>query len=322
MSWQPTMEWKVAQQRAEILKMIRAFFAERDVVEVETPALSNNTITDIHLEAIVTDYHYSTSGSRIPLYLQTSPEYAMKRLLASGYGDIYQLSKAFRNEPAGRIHNPEFTMLEWYRLGYDQHRLISEVAELLMIVLDVTDVEKITYQDVFVKNTAIDPLTTSLEECLSYIEVIGKQAQWLTESNDLDTLLQFIFCEQLEPIIGKEIPCFVYDFPASQASLAKINDKDERVASRFECYYKGIELVNGFDELDDYTVQLSRFNEDLDKRKALGLPYKAIDERFMQAIKHGLPNCAGVALGVDRLVMLALEAKHIQSVITFPVEKS
>lgn len=325
MSWQPTLTWQNAQKRAQILQQIRQFFSERNVIEVETPALSQGTVTDVHLDALSCRYDFlsdSAAGQSTELYLQTSPEFHMKRLLASGYGCIYQIAKAFRHEEAGRFHNPEFTMLEWYRVGFDHFDLMNEVAELLTAVLECGQPHQITYQNLFVTQLGLDPLTADREQLLTIIRQANKLSDWLITEQDNDILLQFIFSEIIEANIGIEVPYFVYNFPKSQASLAKICPNDERVAQRFECYYQGVELVNGFNELTDAKNQLERFQDDNNKRTGLGLPKKPIEKQFMSALDEGLPQCAGVALGVDRLIMLALKAKHINEVISFSVERS
>jgi len=325
MSWQPALSWQNAQKRAKILQQIRQFFAERNIIEVETPALSQATVTDVHLEALTCRYNFladSSDQQSKPLYLQTSPEFHMKRLLASGYGCIFQIAKAFRHEEAGRYHNPEFTMLEWYRVGFDHFGLMGEVSDLLYVVLDCTQPTMKTYQDIFIEHINLDPLTASREELIELIKSKNKLSDWLVEEGDNDILLQFVFSEIIEPNIGKTAPCFVYNFPSSQASLAKLCPDDIRVAQRFECYYQGVELVNGFNELTDYQVQLQRFQEDNKKRKQQGLQEKTIDKNFIQAITCGLPQCSGVALGVDRLIMLALKADHIKEAISFPVDQA
>lgn len=325
MSWQPTLSWEKAQKRAEILSKIRQFFSDRDVTEVETPALSLGTVTDVHLEALSCRYNFladSSNQESIDLYLQTSPEFHMKRLLASGYGCIYQIAKAFRHEDAGRHHNPEFTMLEWYRLGFDHFDLMQEVAELLTLVLGCPQPSRITYQQLFIKQISVDPLTASRKQLLAVISDHHKLSEWLTIEHDTDILLQFIFSEIIEVHIGITEPCFVYDFPKSQASLAKICPNDKRVSQRFECYYQGVELVNGFNELTDSNKQLLRFQEDNVNRSTLGMTEKNIDYNFINALTSGLPECSGVALGVDRLVMLALNAAHIENVISFTVERA
>lgn len=322
MSWQPTMNWHNAKERAKVLSLIRSFFLARDVIEVETPLFSSATITDPHLDPFITQFNYSAdshcSESTI-LYAQTSPEFAMKRLLASGYGSCYQICKALRHEQQGRYHNPEFTMLEWYRLDFKHFELMDEVEELLQLILNCSTVEKISYQKLFISKINIDPLNTSRGELIAVISSAGKLSDWLEREESIDTLLQFIMAELIEPNIGVDTPCFVYDFPASQASLAKISLEDPRVAERFECYYKGIELANGFHELTDVEQQKLRFVKDNELRQQLGMDKRAIDDNFISALAYGLPECSGVALGVDRLIMLALSANKIDDVITFPV---
>lgn len=321
MNWQATMTWQVAQQRAKLNKKIRAFFDKRSVVEVETPIVSQGTITDVHLDGFKTKYEFLVSGD-VELYLQTSPEFAMKRLLASGYKDMYQICKAFRDEPYGRHHNPEFTILEWYRLGYDHFELMKEVEQLLIYTLDCQPATYISYQDVFSENVGIDPLVTCVNELKNYLTSNDMLDDWLIEVEDVDTLLQFIFAEVIEKNIGKEAPCFVYGFPSSQASLAKICIKDERVSERFECYFKGFELANGFHELTDDKIQYGRFDDDNYKRKRLGLLSRPIDTRFIAALNSGIPECSGVALGVDRLMMLLSDIENISDVLTFTIENA
>jgi lysyl-tRNA synthetase class 2 len=324
MSWQPTLTWEYAQKRAQILKKVRQFFDERNVIEVETPALSQGTVTDVHLDAITCRYNFLTDSSSeqsTNLYLQTSPEFHMKRLLASGYGCIFQIAKAFRHEEAGRFHNPEFTLLEWYRLGFDHFTLMNEVAELLTTVLECNVPVQVTYQDLFIELVGLDPLTATRVQLISVIESNGKLSDWLTVEQDNDILLQFIFSELIEPNIGNDSPCFVYNFPSSQASLAKISPEDARVAERFECYFRGVELVNGFNELTEPDTQLVRFQKDNLQRKSLSLQEQPIEQNFISALSKGLPQCSGVALGIDRLIMLALKTNHIEKVISFPVAR-
>ncbi|WP_019030176.1 elongation factor P--(R)-beta-lysine ligase [Colwellia piezophila] len=325
MNWQATLSWQNAQKRAAVLHKIRHFFAERKVVEVETPALSQGTVTDVYLDAFTCQYNFLANSSAehsVSLFLQTSPEFHMKRLLASGYGCIFQIAKAYRHEEFGRYHNPEFTLLEWYRIGFDQFDLMDEVAELLKTVLDCNDVASSSYQEVFIEKLAIDPLTASFDELVQLLAKHNKSADWLIDSGDKDLLLQFIFTELVEPTIGVEQPQFIYNFPIAQASLARVSEEDSRVAQRFECYYRGIELVNGFNELTDANEQQVRFEQDNAKRTALGLNTRPIDENFIAALKHGLPQCSGVALGIDRLVMLALDIKKISEVQSFSIERA
>lgn len=325
MSWQSTLSWNNAQRRAVILQQIRQFFAERNVVEVETPALSQNTVTDVYLEALSCRYNFLTDSSIsqfAPLYLQTSPEFHMKRLIASGYGCIFQIAKAFRHEEFGRYHNPEFTMLEWYRINFDHFDLMNEVIDLLKAVLHCAEPTIKTYQELFIERVALDPLTATSTELIFLIDQHSKLSDWLIKSNDKDMLLTFIFSEIIEPTIGHNEPCFVYNFPRSQASLAKLCPHDNRVAQRFECYYRGIELANGFNELTNHDNQVKRFQADNIKRKMAGLAEKTIDQNFLSALSYGLPQCSGVALGIDRLVMLALKKEHIEDVIAFPISRA
>jgi lysyl-tRNA synthetase class 2 len=319
------MNWEDAKQRSSIINQIRCFFQMKNVVEVETPSLSLGTVTDPFLDAFTSSYNYLSDSNvnvSTQLYLQTSPEFHMKRLLALGYQCIYQICKAFRHEDFGHHHNPEFTILEWYRLGFDQHNLIAEVNELLSIVLGTDTCDKITYQDLFLQVINVDPLSTHFDELYDVILDNDKGADWLFESKDCDLLLQFIFSEIIEGSIGKNVPCFVYNFPIEQASLAKGCPTDSRVAQRFECYFKGLELANGFNELTEVEIQKIRFAKDNNKRKQLGLPEREIDTNFIGALHSGLPQCSGVALGVDRLMMIALNKYSIEDVITFPIENA
>ena len=323
--WSTTLSWHDAKARANLIAQIRAFFQDRNVIEVETPSLSLGTVTDPFLDAFCSKYNFlqtSHIDQETTYYLQTSPEFHMKRLLASGFGCIYQICKAFRHEGSGQNHNPEFTMLEWYRIGFNQHDLIAELDELLILILGTSQCQKISYQELFLKHISVDPLTASFAELYAVIKLHNKAEDWLYTSNDSDLLLQFIFSEIIESNIGLHAPCFVYNFPIAQASLAKVCSIDNRVAERFECYFKGVELANGFNELTDGNVQLARFEQDNYKREQLGLSVRKIDDNFISALRSGLPQCSGVALGVDRLMMLAMNKNHIVKVITFPIDRA
>lgn len=320
-AWPPTATLDALQKRAQILAHIRQFFAERQVLEVDTPTMASAGVTDVHLHNFTTRFVGPGHGDGLALYLQTSPEFHMKRLLAAGYGAIYQLAKAYRNEEAGRLHNPEFTMLEWYRPGFDHLQLMDEMADLLQRVLAVAAPSRMTYQQAFMDTLQVCPLTASLDELRSAGLGLGAD-DLLAIEDHRDTLLQLLFAVGVEPRIGQQVPCFVYDFPASQAALARINPQDPRVAERFEVYFKGIELANGFHELTDADEQRRRFEQDNQERAARGLKERPIDEYLLAALNHGLPQCAGVALGVDRLVMLALGAKSLEDVIAFPVTRA
>ncbi|EML4852367.1 elongation factor P--(R)-beta-lysine ligase [Morganella morganii] len=319
--WQPTAPIANLLKRAKIVNEIRHFFADRGVLEVETPTMSQSTVTDVHLRAFETRFTGPGAAQGITLYLMTSPEYHMKRLLAAGSGPIYQMGRSYRNEEAGRYHNPEFTMLEWYRPHYDMYRLINEVDDLLQQTLECESAESLSYQQAFLRYLDIDPLTAEkdkLREVAAKLDV----SNIADTEEDRDTILQLLFMVGVEPHIGLEKPTFIYHFPASQASLAEISSEDHRVAERFEVYYKGVELANGFRELTDAAEQRQRFERDNRKRAAMGLPEQPIDENLLAALEHGFPECAGVALGIDRLIMLALGAERISDVIAFPVDRA
>ena len=319
--WQPTAPIANLLKRAKIVNEIRHFFADRGVLEVETPTMSQATVTDVHLRAFETQFTGPGAAQGITLYLMTSPEYHMKRLLAAGSGPIYQMGRSYRNEEAGRYHNPEFTMLEWYRPHYDMYRLINEVDDLLQQTLECESAESLSYQQAFLRYLDIDPLTAEkdkLREVAAKLDV----SNIADTEEDRDTILQLLFMVGVEPHIGLEKPTFIYHFPASQASLAESSSEDHRVAERFEVYYKGVELANGFRELTDAAEQRQRFERDNRKRASMGLPEQPIDENLLAALEHGFPECAGVALGIDRLIMLALGAERISDVIAFPVDRA
>ncbi|MCC8376490.1 MULTISPECIES: elongation factor P--(R)-beta-lysine ligase [Photorhabdus] len=320
-NWQPSAPIANLLKRATILAGIRRFFADRGVLEVETPAIGQFTVTDIQLFSFQTEFVGPGAADGMTLYLMTSPEYHMKRLLAAGSGPIYQLGRCFRNEEAGRYHNPEFTMLEWYRPHYDMYRLMNEVDDLLQQILDCESAESLSYQQAFLRYLDIDPLSAEKEK-LREIAAKLDLSNIADIEEDRDTLLQLLFAVGVEPHIGTEKPTFIYHFPASQASLAEISKEDHRVAERFEVYFKGVELANGFRELTDGNEQCQRFERDNRKRAALGLPVRPIDENLIGALKQGMPECAGVAIGVDRLVMLALGAEKLSDVMAFSISKA
>ncbi|MBU9856387.1 elongation factor P--(R)-beta-lysine ligase [Rahnella bonaserana] len=320
-SWQPSAPVANLLKRAAILAEIRRFFADRGVLEVETPAMSQATVTDIHLVPFETRFVGPGAADGMTLYLMTSPEYHMKRLLAAGSGPIYQMGRSFRNEEAGRHHNPEFTMLEWYRPRYDMYRLMNEVDDLLQQVLDCDTAETLSYQQAFTRHLNVDPLSADKAELREAAAKLDLSNIAATEE-DRDTLLQLLFTIGVEPHIGRDKPTFVYHFPATQASLAEISTEDHRVAERFEVYYKGIELANGFRELTDSREQRQRFEQDNRKRAARGLPQHPVDNNLLDALEHGMPECSGVALGVDRLIMIALGAASLSDVLAFPVSRA
>jgi len=300
-------------KRAELLRQIRTFFYARNILEVETPALSISGNTDPNIVSFTTNYTGPGGGGT--LYLHTSPEFSMKRLLAAGSGAIYQLCKVFRNGELGRQHNPEFTMLEWYRPEYNHHQLMDEIVELLNDVLGepTSAIRRLTYQQVFIEHAGIDPLgvdSASLKKCaqLHGLEhVVGMDAASIDDWCDL------IMDQVIVPALGKQ-PVFIYDYPASQAALARINDNDPRVAERFELFIDGVEIANGFHELTDAKEQRQRFESENIKRQQAGLAQLPIDNNLIAALESGLPDCAGVAVGIDRLLMLMMGVDSISAV--------
>ncbi|CAM4450865.1 MAG: Elongation factor P--(R)-beta-lysine ligase [Legionellaceae bacterium] len=321
--WQPTATIENLKQRAQIIQKIRQFFAQRHVMEVETPLLSAGTVTDPYLNSMSTEYKEEGQQQSQTFYLQTSPEFAMKRLLAADSGPIYQLCKSFRNGEAGRFHNPEFTMLEWYRPNFDHHALMTEMDEFLQAILGSYPAERLSYEAIFEKYLETNPHQVNVDElkncaqqhCIDF-------SPTLEQVNDKDTWLFLLMTHVIEPQLGQLQPTFIYDFPASQAALARIRQDVFPVAERFEVYVKGIELANGFHELSDANEQALRFQKDLAKRHTLGYPFVNIDHYLLAALEAGFPNCAGVALGIDRLIMLALNAQHISDVVSFTIHNA
>lgn len=323
-NWQPTATLAHLQQRADILRKIRQFFYERGLLEVETPTLCSATVTDPYLHSLSTQVTQS-HGETQRVYLQTSPEYCMKRLLAAGSGGIFQLCKAYRDDEIGTHHNPEFTMLEWYQPNFNHHQLMDEMDDLLQTVLQCGSAERLSYGALFLRYLDIDPHESdiaTLKQCAKKNKLTWHNAEGSHASDDKDVWLQLLLSHCIEPHIGKETPVFIYDYPASQAALARIREDDPPVAERFEVYFKGIELANGFHELADAEEQRQRFCNDLKKRTALNTPAVPLDEYFLAALESGLPDCAGVALGVDRLVMLALGCDELEAVLAFPLTRA
>ncbi len=317
--WKPSATIPHLLKRAEIMAEIRQFFTERGVLEVETPAMSEFSVTDVHLSTFSTPFLSPFSSQAKTLHLITSPEYHMKRLLAGGSGPIFQICRVFRNEEAGVRHNPEFTMLEWYRPHFDMYRLINEVDDLLQQILDCEPAESFSYQFVFQTYVGLDPLSATKAQLIAKAREQGLQCD---DDENRDTLLQFLFGHLAEPKIGQDRPTVVYHFPATQAALAQISTEDHRVAERFEFYYKGLELANGFHELSRAKEQIRRFEQDNVQREAMGLPAQPLDTRFLDALRAGIPNCSGVALGVDRLMMIAMQVERIDQVMAFGVERA
>jgi lysyl-tRNA synthetase class 2 len=319
--WRPTASMEMLRLRAEILAKIRVFFAEREVLEVETPLLASAPVTDLHLQALSCRYRGPGADGGRDLFLQTSPEFAMKRLLAAGSGPIYQICKAIRDGEAGTMHNPEFTILEWYRPGLDHHALMDEIDEFLSSILGADTGERLTYAEAFERHAGIDPLRASAEQLGSRSrDLLSGEAPDL--GDDRNGWLDLLLSHAVEPQLGNGRPSFVHDWPADQAALARVRPGDPPLAERFEVYVEGVELANGYYELIDDAEQLQRFESELEARRLAGLPEPPIDVRLLAALEHGLPECAGVALGVDRLVMLAAGTRNIADVLAFPIDRA
>ena len=317
-AWRPTASLETLQLRAQLLGRARAYFAQTGAMEVETPLLVQAAVTDVHLESLAV---HRTDGTRIG-FLHTSPEYAMKRLLCAGAPDLYQVAHVFREGERGRRHNPEFTMIEWYRLGIDHVGLMNDVDALLRALLEpvrpVGPTVHVTYAEAFEAALHVDPLAAGTDA----IEAALRRAQLDVPDSlrsDRDGLLDLGMSLCVAPRFAEDGITFVRDFPASQAALARISGP---VAARFEAFWGGLELANGFHELGDAAEQAQRFAADAATRCARGQPERHADRRFLAALAAGLPPCAGVALGFDRVVMVAASARSIDDAITFPIERA
>jgi lysyl-tRNA synthetase class 2 len=306
--WRPTATLQVVRERARVYRQIRTFLNTRGCLEVDTPVLMPTTNTDVQVGSL------ELSCCERRLFLQTSPEYAMKRLLAAGSGSIFQIGHAFRQDERGQRHNPEFSLLEWYREGYDYQQLMDEM-ELLITTLSLRhcDFSRITYRQLFAQSLDLKIDDISLDdlrgECVRRIP--GCDSQALDFDQCLDLLLALVIAPDMR---GYQ---FVYDYPRSQAALARISGSDPDIAERFELFYNGVELANGFSELTDAEQQAARFEADNRLRAQQGLPQYDIDECLLAALEHGLEDCAGVALGLDRLLMVLLDLDSIDQVLTF-----
>jgi lysyl-tRNA synthetase class 2 len=320
--WRPSADLAALQARAALLAAVRAFFAEAGVMEVETPLLAPAAGTDPSIEPLRTRYTGPGHAHGLALFLQTSPEYHMKRLLAAGSGAIYQICRACRDGEAGRRHNPEFTLLEWYRPGFDHQALMDEVAALVLRVLDrPLAVERCSYQGLFMERYGLDPLAcdAATAQAVAVAEAVPDADRLVL---DRDGWLDLLLTHRIEPTLGRGRLTFVTDYPASQAVLARLNPDDPRTAARFELYLEGLELANGFWELADADEQRARFEADRARRAAAGQADIAVDERLLAALASGLPDCAGVAIGLDRLLMGVLGVDSLAEVLAFPLERA
>jgi lysyl-tRNA synthetase class 2 len=317
--WRPSASNAALRLRAQALRAAREFFFTRNVLEVETPAMVNTPVSDVNLGSV----RVQVPGHEGVLFLHTSPEYAMKRLLAAGSGDIFQICRVYRGAERGRQHNPEFTMLEWYRLGFSLEELMREVAELTRALLGQLQlpIEFLTYRDAVRQHAGFDPLDADIGELQRAAQELGLSGDHARTSGR-DELLDLIVGARVGPALGSKTLTFLHRYPASQAALARLDADDPRVALRFELYHRGMELANGYHELTSGAEQRLRFATDQQARTARGLPTFALDANLLSALDAGLPDCAGVALGFDRVLMLAAGAASIDDVLAFPVERA
>lgn len=311
-SWQPTASFDVIKRRALLLQQIRDFMQGRGIIEVDTPILSHYGISDPYIQSMTAA---AAVEKNTQLYLHTSPELCMKRLLAAGSGPIYQIAHVFRDGESGKRHNTEFTMLEWYQTGFDYYRLMDEVGELLNeIGLETPD--RLTYAQSFLQTVNIDPHTADIEP----LQDISREYGWETDSEDRHALLDFVFSEVVLKKTNFDKPFIIYDYPACMSALATLKPGVPAVSERFELFIAGMEIANGFNELTDADEQLKRFEADLNTRRNKNLPEPPIDKHFMTALESGLPKCAGVAVGIDRLLMVLSGKDDIKEVSTFTLE--
>ncbi len=322
--WRPRASLETLQARARLYALCRSFFAERGVMEVATPVLSSATALDIHI-------HSWSAQSRMlgRHWLQTSPEFAMKRLLAGGSGPIYQICPVFREDEQGRLHNPEFTMLEWYRPGFDHHQLMDELAALLVAVVPDgsadLQVQRLSYREVVFESLGIDPhqaTAESLRLCVQKLGIPEPENISELEMADRDFWLDLLVGLHIGPSLGKNRPLLVFDYPASQASLARIRQDTPPVAERFELYWQGVEIANGYHELTDAIEQRRRFVTDQQRRRERGLNVPPLDENLLAALASGMPECAGVAVGLDRLLMCLLKLDSVSETLAFPFDRA
>jgi lysyl-tRNA synthetase class 2 len=324
----PSAPWDRLRERAELLARLRAFFDAREFLEVDTPLLSADTVVDLHIDPLAVnlfdDPRNPEQGTRY--WLQTSPEFCMKRLLAAGSPPaIYQVCKAFRAAERGPLHNPEFTIVEWYRVGDDYESGIALLAELIQSLLNVPRVDRRSYRQAFLEHVGLDPHQATIEEFAAFAARDPTVQLADAATIDRDQWLNYLLAQYVEPHLGRDAPEILCDFPASQAALARVRalpDSSQRVAERFELYYRGIELANGYHELLDPNILEERNRTNNLARKKLGKQELPESSRMLDAMRSGLPPCVGVALGFDRLAMVACGAASIQEVLAFPIDRA
>lgn len=318
----PSADIPTLVKRAGLNRRIRRFFEQHDVLEVTTPALSRHANTDLHIDSFVTAYVGPSQPDGLPFYLHTSPEFPMKRLLVAGSGSIYQIAQVFRDGEFGRHHNPEFTLLEWYRLDFDHHRLMDEIEQLLKALCvdgpQLPAAQRLTYDEVLHRYAGLSLQGLNADALRVCCRDHGLDGIEL--GNDVDAWLDLLFSHHIQPNLPEV--CFVYDYPASQAALARVRHDEPPVAERFELFINGIELGNGYHELSDAEEQLQRFQADTQKRAEQGKADLPMDTALINALQDGLPNCAGVAIGLDRLYMVLLGKSSIAEVMAFPWDRA
>jgi elongation factor P--(R)-beta-lysine ligase len=319
--WKPTANLKALKLRAGLYALIRQFFTERNVLEVETPILSQAGNTDPNIESFSLQFMGPRAAGAGQRWLRTSPEYPLKRLLAAGVGDCYELGRVFRNGEAGKRHNPEFSMLEWYRVGWTHHQLMDETAELVKAALHLVGlratVRDISFRQLYQDKFGFDPLTVNEADLRSPLSLFDIDPEGLTRDDWLDLLMTHL----IQPSLPTNRILLVYDYPATQCALAKIKADDSAVAERFELYVGPLEIANGYHELNDAGEQRERFGKDLSVRQKRAAVQPPVDERFLTSVSK-LPQCAGVALGVERLLMAMLNTDRIADVIAFPFDRA
>jgi lysyl-tRNA synthetase class 2 len=314
--WRPTATIELLRRRAELLSRVRQFFDSRNFIEVQTPVLSHETIIDRYLDPIPVDVVIAGAPRRV--YLQTSPELAMKRLLAAGASAIYQIGPAFRAGESGPRHNPEFTMLEWYRVGDSYQQGIQLLSEFAQAAIGAVSAEVLTYREAFCRFAEVDPAAADHPTLAKLLpEDVRQSGRW-----DRDDMLNWIMAHRIEPRLGLERPVIICDWPAHQAALANVRSEDPPVAERFELFIGGFELANGYHELIDPDELMRRMQQAQSLRIAAGHPQLTLPTRLHRALQQGIPDCCGVALGFDRLLMVREQCSSIADVLTFPIDRA
>lgn len=315
--WRPSGSLEAMRLRARVYALVRGFFAERGVLEVETPVLSEAGNTEPNIDSFTTAFSGHRDAGSPQRWLRTSPEYPLKRLLAAGIGDCYEMGRVFRNGEAGGRHNPEFTMLEWYRLDWDHRRLAEETVELVQLALALVgrraEVVSLTYRELFLHGVGVDPFSATEAQLRAPLAGVGIDGQELTRDDWLDLLMT----HRIQPHFPADRITVVHDWPSTQCALAKIRAGDPPVAERFELYLGRFELANGYHELTDAAEQRARFARDNAARARRGSVQPPLDERLLDALREGLPDCAGVALGIERLLMALAGTDGIGEVLAF-----